>query len=107
MATALWKSDWFFGDAGSAETIEIGYNCILTNSLENQDGVTMAGTRAMMSWEEEQGHKFDADEAGTLTVVEPDLAMEMQASTTYAAENDSISFTIAIFHSRAEPRHII
>ncbi len=91
--------DWFFGDAGSAETIEIGYNCILTNSPENQDGATMAGTRATMSWEDEQGHKFDADEAGTLTVVEPDLAMEIQASTSYAAANDSISFTLAVFHS--------
>ena len=91
--------DWFFGDAGPAETIEISYNCLLTNSLDNQDGAMIAGTKATMSWEDEQGHKFDADEAGTLTVVEPDLAMEMQASTSYAAANDSISFTLAVFHS--------
>jgi uncharacterized repeat protein (TIGR01451 family) len=93
------KIDWLFGDAGPADAIEISYNCILTNSPNNQDGVIIAGTKATMSWEDEQGRKFDADEAGTLTVVEPDLAIEMQASTSHAAANDSISFQLCLYHT--------
>ena len=32
-----WQICWFFGDAGPAQTIEIAYNCLMENALDNQD----------------------------------------------------------------------
>ncbi|MCX6673331.1 MAG: lamin tail domain-containing protein [Methanothrix sp.] len=90
---------WFFGDAGPAETIEIAYNCLLENAPDNQDGVILAGTIAHMSWQEGQAGKIDADEAGSLTVVEPDLVLKMQASRPFAAPEERVSFTLALYHS--------
>ncbi len=40
----------------------------------------------------EQGRKTDSDEAGGLTVVEPELMLEMQASRPFAATEDRISY---------------
>jgi uncharacterized repeat protein (TIGR01451 family) len=90
---------WFFGDAGSAQTIEIAYSCLLENAPENQDGAVLMGTTARMSWQEKGAGKTDADEAGTLTVVEPDLVLEMQASRPFAAPQDRVSFTLLLYHS--------
>jgi len=90
---------WFFGDAGPAQTIEITYNCILENAPDNQDKVVLAGTKATMSWMEGQAGKTDADEAGPLTVLEPDLVLEMQATRPFAAPEGSVSFTLALYHS--------
>ncbi|MCX6670171.1 MAG: lamin tail domain-containing protein [Methanothrix sp.] len=90
---------WFFGDVGPAQSIEIDYNCLLANSPENQDGSVLAGTRADMSWTDEQGLKTDGDEAGALTVAEPDLVLEMQASDFTVAAGENLSFTLAVYHS--------
>ncbi|MFZ2472612.1 MAG: DUF11 domain-containing protein, partial [Methanothrix sp.] len=90
---------WFFGDAGPAEIIEITYSCLLANAPENQDGSVLAGTTARMSWLEGAARKADADEAGSLTVVEPDLVLEMQASRPFAAPDEKISFTLVLYHS--------
>jgi hypothetical protein len=32
-----WQICWFFGDADPAQTIEIAYDCLLENALDNQD----------------------------------------------------------------------
>ena len=90
---------WFFGDAGPAQTIEISYNCLLENAPENQDGVVLAGTISRMSWQEGLARKTDADEAGSLTVLEPDLLLEMQATRPFAAPEDSISFALNLSHT--------
>ena len=90
---------WFFGDAGPAQHIEILYNCLLANVPENQDGAILAGTEAAMSWQDGPARKTDADEAGILTVIEPELVLEMQASRPFAAPGDGISFTLAVYHS--------
>lgn len=90
---------WFFGDAGPAQTIEIAYNCRLANAPENQDGTVLAGTIASMNWLDGAAGKSDADEAGALTVVEPDLALEMQAARPFAAPEERVSFTLLLYHS--------
>ncbi|MEI6103151.1 MAG: lamin tail domain-containing protein [Methanothrix sp.] len=90
---------WFFGDAGPAETIAITYNCLLANKPENQDGAVLAGTIARMSWQDGLAQKADADEAGSLTVVEPELVLEMQASRPFAAPEERVSFTLLLYHS--------
>ncbi len=90
---------WFFGDAIPAETIEIIYNCWLENAPENQDGVVLAGTTARMSWQDGASGRTDADEAGSLTVIEPDLVLEMQATRPFAAPEEPISFTLLLYHS--------
>ncbi|MDQ1262059.1 MAG: hypothetical protein QG575_1240, partial [Euryarchaeota archaeon] len=91
--------DWFFAEAGPAETIEIAYNCLLENEPENQDGTVLAGTIARMSWQEMGTGKTDADQAGALTVVEPELVLEMHASRPFAAPADIVSFTLRLYHS--------
>jgi uncharacterized repeat protein (TIGR01451 family) len=99
MTTDLRRVSWFFGDAGPAQSIELGYNCLLENVLDNQDGYVLKGTRAGMSWMDEQGSKNDGDEAGDLIVAESDLVMELQASDYMVAAGDNLSFTLAIYHS--------
>jgi uncharacterized repeat protein (TIGR01451 family) len=90
---------WFFGDAGPAKTIEIAYNCRLINAPENQDGAVLAGTIASMSWQEGAAGRSDADEAGSIAVVEPDLALEIQAARPFAAPEERVSFTLLLYHS--------
>ncbi|MGB5101127.1 MAG: lamin tail domain-containing protein [Methanothrix sp.] len=90
---------WFFGDAGPAEIIEITYSCLLANAPENQDGSVLAGTTARMSWRDGAARKADADEAGSLIVVEPDLVLEMQSFRPFAAPDERISFTLVLYHS--------
>ncbi|OPY49671.1 MAG: hypothetical protein A4E49_03043 [Methanosaeta sp. PtaU1.Bin112] len=90
---------WFFGDCGPAETIDISYDCQLDNSPENQDGRVLAGTTARMSWNEGAAGRADADECGPLNVVEPDLVLEMQSARPFAAPQDSVAFTLLLYHS--------
>ena len=90
---------WFFGDALSAQTIEIAYNCLLENAPENQDGEVLAGTKASMSWQEGQARKTDSDGAGPLTVLEPDLVLEIKAARPFAAPQGRITFALALYHS--------
>ncbi len=90
---------WFFGDAGPAETIEITYNCLLANAPENQDGAVLEGTIARMSWQDGPAQKADADEAGSLIVVEPELVLEIEASRPFAAPEERVSFNILLYHS--------
>ncbi len=49
--------------------------------------------------EDGQTRKTDADEAGALTVVEPELVLEMQAFRPFAAPDERVSFTLALYHS--------
>ena len=42
-----------------------------------------------MSWQDGQARKTDADEAGALTVIEPELVLEMQSSRPFAAPDES------------------
>jgi uncharacterized repeat protein (TIGR01451 family) len=90
---------WFFGDCGPAETIDISYDCQLENAPKNQDGAVLAGTTARMSWQDGAAARADADECGPLTVVEPDLALEMKADRPNAAPNDPVAFTLHLCHS--------
>ena len=90
---------WFFGDCGPAETIDITYDCQLENVPENQDGSVLEGTTAQMSWQEGAASRDDADECGPLTVIEPDLALEMQAARAFAAPQDTVAFTLILCHS--------
>ncbi|MDD4652751.1 MAG: hypothetical protein PHQ34_11030, partial [Methanothrix sp.] len=90
---------WFLGDCGPADTIDIIYDCQLENVPENQDGTVLEGTTARMSWQEGAARKADADECGPLTVVEPDLALEMQATRSFAAPQDTVTFTLLLYHS--------
>ncbi len=90
---------WFFGDCGLAKTIKIAYNCLLENTPEIQDGAVLAGTMARMTWLEGAAGKADADEAGPLTVAEPDLVLEMQADRPFVAPEEQVSFTLCLYHS--------
>jgi len=90
-----------FGDAVPAQTIAITYNCRLENAPECQDGVMLAGTKASMSWTDGKGRKTDSDEAGGLTVVEPELMLELQVSRPFAATEDRISYLLSVCHSQA------
>lgn len=90
---------WFFGDVGRAFRIEIEYNCALANSPENQDGVILRGTEACMTWSNGQEIKVDRDEAGPITVAEPDLILEVSPTSKVAGINDNISYNLAVYHS--------
>lgn len=90
---------WLFGDAKAGQQIEIDYDCVLENAPQNQDGTTLPEKKAAMSWQENGDRKTDSDEAGPITVVEPDLLLEMQSSRPFAAPDDQITFTLALRHS--------
>lgn len=90
---------WFFGDLGLARNIAISYNCTLANLPGNLDGVLLAGTKAYMGWRDESGVKSDVDEAGSVSVIEPDLVVEMGASSSVVGPGDKISYTLVVYHS--------
>lgn len=87
---------WFFGDVAAAEKIEIGYDALVANSPENQDGLVLQGEIATMSW---NGLETDQDEAGDVTIVEPDLVLEKSTSARVVDAPSSIAYTMRIFHS--------
>jgi len=90
---------WFFSDAKAGQQIEISYNCLLENAVENQDSTILSGRKATMSWMENGDRKIDSDEAGPINVVEPDLLLDMQSSRPFAAPDDKITFNLALRHS--------
>lgn len=90
---------WFFGDVDPAFRIEIEYNCALANSPENQDGVILKSTEACMTWSDGQGLKVDRDAAGSITVAEPDLILEVSPSSKVAGIGDNMSYILAVYHS--------
>ena len=90
---------WFFGDVGLARNIAISYNCTLANLPGNLDGVLLAGTKAYMGWRDESGVKSDVDEAGSVSVIEPDLDVEVRASSSVVGPGDKISYTLVVYHS--------
>ncbi len=90
---------WFFGDVGLAQNIAISYNCTLANLPGNLDGVLLAGTKAYMGWRDELGVKSDVDEAGSVSVIEPDLVVEVDASSSVVGPGDNISYTLVVYHS--------
>lgn len=89
---------WFFGNDASStsSSIELGYSAAVANTVENQNGQQLDGGAACMSWD---GSHSDCDEAGDLNIVEPDLALETEASSSTGDIGDEITYTIFVFHS--------
>lgn len=89
---------WFFEDDVSAAgpSIELGYSASVANALENQNGMQLDGGTACMSC---AGLRADCDEAGDLSIVEPDLALETGSSSSTGDIGDEIAYTISVFHS--------
>jgi uncharacterized repeat protein (TIGR01451 family) len=88
---------WFLGDVNAAEQIEIDYNALVANDPENQDGLVLPGETATMSWN--GGLETDQDEAGDVTLVEPDLILEKSTSSVAVDASDIVTYTLTIFHS--------
>jgi uncharacterized repeat protein (TIGR01451 family) len=87
---------WFFGDQISAASIDLGYRATVANLPENQNGLLMEGNVACMSW---SGLNSDCDEAGAITIVEPDLVLEAATSSSAGDTGDEIAYTLSVFHS--------
>lgn len=94
---------WFFGGVGAAERIEIGYSALVANEPENQDSLVLQGENATMSWN--GGLETDQDEAGDVTIVEPDLILEKSTSARAVDASGSIAYTLKIFHSPQSHAH--
>ena len=57
----------------------------------------LKGTKASMNWKGSQ--EPDMDEAGSLTIIEPDLALEKKASAPTVGVGDSLAYTVTFYHS--------
>jgi len=90
---------WFFGDIGSAQQIELRYNCLLPNIASNQNESPLAGTNAIMTWLEGGWKKNDSDGGGQIAVVEPDLHLEIWPAYSFAAPGSRIHFLLNISHT--------
>jgi len=90
---------WFFGDIGAAQQIELRYECLLANLASNQNGSSLAETNATMTWMEGGGRKNDYDGAGLISVVEPDLHLEIWPAHTFAAPGSRIRFLLNVSHT--------
>lgn len=88
----------FFGNDASStsSSIELGYSAVVANTIENQNGLKLDGGAACMSWD---GSHSDCDEAGDLSIIEPDLSLETEASSSTGDIGDEITYTISVFHS--------
>jgi uncharacterized repeat protein (TIGR01451 family) len=87
---------WFFGDVTSAPSIELGYSATVANTAENQNGLQLTGGTACMVCD---GSNADCDEAGDLSLVEPDLILEAATSSSAGDIGDEITCTLSVFHS--------
>jgi uncharacterized repeat protein (TIGR01451 family) len=87
---------WFFGDDISASSIELGYSATVANTPENQNGLQLNGGTACMAC---SGLNADCDEAGYLSLVEPDLVLEATTSSSAGDVGDEITCTLSVFHS--------
>lgn len=90
---------WFFGDIGAAQQIELRYDCLLANLAGNQNGSSLAETKATMTWMEGGGRKNDSDEAGPIFIVEPDLHLDILPAHTFAAPGSRIQFLLNVSHT--------
>ena len=88
---------WFFGDVNAADQIEIDYHALVANGPENQDGLVLPGEVATMSWN--GGLETDQDEAGDVTLVEPDLILEKSTSSVAVDASGIITYSLTVFHS--------
>lgn len=89
---------WLIETEASAvnHEIELGYSAAVANAIENQNGLKPDGGAACMS---RVGSNKDCDEAGDLSIVEPDLSLETEASSSTGDIGDEITYTISFFHS--------
>ncbi len=90
---------WFFGDIGAAQQIELRYECLLANLAGNQNGSSLAETNATMTWLEGGASQRDADRAGPIAIVEPDLHLEIWPAHAFAAPGSRIHFLLNISHT--------
>jgi uncharacterized repeat protein (TIGR01451 family) len=89
---------WFLGDVDSP-FLEINYQALVCNLPINQNGLDLPGGRAALSWLNVSHREDDEDEAGPITIVEPDLILEKTTSRPFGKSGDEISFFLAVFHS--------
>ena len=90
---------WFFGDIGAAQQIELRYDCLLPNIAGNQNGSSLVGTNAAMTWMDGGGSENDSDGAGPISIVEPDLHLEIWPAHSFAAPGSRIQFLLNISHT--------
>ena len=89
---------WFLGEVNSPH-VEINYHALMCNLPGNQQGTALAGGRAVLSWLNGSQREEDGDEAATVTVVEPDLILEVKTSRPFGDAGDEISYLLAVYHS--------
>lgn len=89
---------WLIENEASAvnHEIELGYSAAVANAIENQNGLQLDGGAACMSG---GGSNEDCDEAGDLSIIEPDLILETEASSSTGDIGDEITYTLSVFHS--------
>jgi uncharacterized repeat protein (TIGR01451 family) len=89
---------WFLGEVDSPH-VDIGYQGLVCNVAGNQEGISLPGGRATMSWLNGSLREVDGDEAGAVTIAEPDLILEKKASQPFGDAGDVISYSLAVYHS--------
>ncbi len=89
---------WLIENEASAvnHEIELGYSAAVANAIENQNGLQLDGGAACMS---RGGSNEDCDEAGDPSIIEPDLILEAEASSSTGDIGDEITYTLSVFHS--------
>ncbi len=79
---------------GSSQTVRVRYNLIVLNILANQDGDTLTNTAA---WTWTGGSRITS--APIVTIVEPELTIDKNATPTTVLVGGLVTFTIDLAHS--------
>jgi LPXTG-site transpeptidase (sortase) family protein len=77
-------------------TLTVVYDAVVLNAFENQDGDQLDNS-AEFAWD--TGNSLQPDNAGPVTIQEPDLSIEKTANVTLVRVGDTVTYTVTIRHT--------
>jgi uncharacterized repeat protein (TIGR01451 family) len=94
--------EWDFGDVDNSadQDIAINFNLIVANVEGNHKGVTLGTIEAHAIWRD-LGNSVYTNRSGSdlVRVIEPDMNIELVASSPTAKAGDEVTYTISVYHT--------
>ncbi len=98
--------EWDFGDVDNSadQDITINFNLIVANVEGNHKGVTLGPIEAHAIWRDLGNSVYtNSSESDLVKVIEPDMNIELVASSPTAEAGDEVTYTISVYHTSISP----
>lgn len=93
---------WSFGDIDNrgGQDIEISFQAVVADVASNKGNDVLPPIEASVSWRDPGGAAYSSsEESGQFRVVEPDLALEREASPSQLVAGETATFTISFYRT--------